>query len=79
MVNPDGLVFDIGGRTARPGHYRSWRKNRQPNGRRRAIGTDLNRNYDYDWACCGGSSGSKSSITEYLFFDMCGTITASAV
>jgi hypothetical protein len=23
--------------------------------------------------------GSKSSITEYLFFDMCGTITASAV
>ena len=24
-----------------------------------AIGTDLNRNYDYDWGCCGGSSGTQ--------------------
>ena len=28
-----------------------------------AIGTDLNRNYGYHWACCGGSSASKSAST----------------
>ncbi|HEY7968512.1 MAG TPA: M14 family zinc carboxypeptidase, partial [Candidatus Limnocylindrales bacterium] len=41
----------------------AWRKNRQPNAGSSAIGTDLNRNYPYDWGCCGGSSGSKSSLT----------------
>jgi hypothetical protein len=25
------------------------------------VGTDLNRNYEYKWGCCGGSSGSPSS------------------
>ena len=30
---------------------------------RRAIGTDVNRNYGYHWACCGGSSSTKSSST----------------
>ena len=43
--------------------YCAWRKNRQPNAGTSAIGTDLNRNYDYHWGCCGGSSGSPSSIT----------------
>ncbi len=58
MVNPDGGEYDL---TGSP--YRAWRKNRQPNSGSTAIGTDLNRNYDYRWGCCGGSSGSKSSIT----------------
>ena len=30
--------------------------------RRRAIGTDLNRNYDYRWGCCGGSSTNPASL-----------------
>jgi hypothetical protein len=60
MVNPDGLTYDLGGAP-----YRSWRKNRQPTpgsgvSGRRAIGTDLNRNYGYRWGCCGGSSGDPS-------------------
>lgn len=51
MVNPDGGEFDIKG-----GRYHRWRKNRQPNPGSTAIGTDLNRNFGYRWACCGGSS-----------------------
>ena len=58
MVNPDGGEYDL---TGSP--YRGWRKNRQPNSGTTAVGTDLNRNYDYRWGCCGGSSGSKSSLT----------------
>lgn len=58
MVNPDGGEYDL---TGSP--YRAWRKNRQPNAGTTAIGTDVNRNYGYRWACCGGSSGSKSSLT----------------
>ena len=51
-VNPDGAQYDL---TGSP--YRAWRKNRQPNPGSTAIGTDLNRNYGYHWACCNGSSG----------------------
>jgi hypothetical protein len=58
MVNPDGGQFDL---TGDP--YRAWRKNRQPNSGTTAVGTDLNRNYDYRWGCCKGSSGSKSAST----------------
>ena len=57
-VNPDGGEYDL---TGSP--YRAWRKNRQPNSGTTAVGTDLNRNYGYRWACCGGSSSSKSSDT----------------
>ncbi|GAA2871707.1 carboxypeptidase T [Actinoplanes cyaneus] len=57
-VNPDGSEYDIAS-----GSYRSWRKNRQPNSGSTAVGTDLNRNYSYNWGCCGGSSSSKSSET----------------
>ena len=57
-MNPDGGEYDIAS-----GTYRSWRKNRQPNFGTTAIGTDLNRNWGYKWACCGGSSGSASSET----------------
>ncbi len=57
-VNPDGAEYDL---TGSP--YRAWRKNRQPNAGSTAIGTDLNRNYGYHWACCGGSSATKSADT----------------
>ena len=57
-VNPDGAEYDL---TGRP--YRAWRKNRQPNAGTSAVGTDLNRNYGYHWACCGGSSGSTRRVT----------------
>ena len=58
MLNPDGGEFDIQGNT-----YHYWRKNRQPNPGSSAIGTDLNRNYDYKWDCCGGSSDDPASET----------------
>jgi carboxypeptidase T len=58
MVNPDGVEYDIA-----TGSYRMWRKNRQPNGTSSFVGTDLNRNWGYQWGCCGGSSGSFSSET----------------
>jgi carboxypeptidase T len=57
-VNPDGAEYDIA-----TGSYRSWRKNRQPTSGSRYVGTDLNRNYSYDWGCCGGSSSNPSSET----------------
>ncbi|WP_410810337.1 M14 family zinc carboxypeptidase [Micromonospora sp. 067-2] len=57
-VNPDGSEYDIA-----TGSYRSWRKNRQPNSGSSNVGTDLNRNWSYQWGCCGGSSGTTSSDT----------------
>ena len=45
MVNPDGSTFDV-----QSGQFQNWRKNRQDSG------TDTNRNFDYKWNCCGGSS-----------------------
>jgi len=57
-LNPDGGEYDIA-----TGSYRSWRKNRQPNAGSSYVGTDLNRNWNYNWGCCGGSSGSPSSET----------------
>jgi hypothetical protein len=57
-VNPDGSEYD---KTSTG--FRSWRKNRQPNAGSTAIGTDLNRNWDWQWGCCGGSSGTTSSET----------------
>ncbi|MGY1578197.1 M14 family metallopeptidase [Streptomyces sp. MN13] len=57
-LNPDGGEYDIAS-----GSYRSWRKNRQPNSGSSYVGTDLNRNWNYRWGCCGGSSGSTSSET----------------
>ncbi|HUR09083.1 MAG TPA: M14 family metallopeptidase, partial [Nonomuraea sp.] len=57
-ANPDGGEYDVS-----TGSYVSWRKNRQPNTGSSAIGTDLNRNWGYQWGCCGGSSGTPSSET----------------
>jgi hypothetical protein len=57
-VNPDGAEFDVAS-----GSYALWRKNRQPNTGTTAIGTDLNRNWGFQWGCCGGSSATPSSET----------------
>ncbi|MEV4621007.1 M14 family zinc carboxypeptidase [Asanoa sp. NPDC049573] len=57
-MNPDGSEYDIA-----TGSYRSWRKNRQPNAGSSNVGTDLNRNWGYNFGCCGGSSGTTSSET----------------
>ncbi|MFD3355086.1 M14 family metallopeptidase [Streptomyces fradiae] len=57
-LNPDGGEYDIA-----TGSYRSWRKNRQPNPGSSYVGTDMNRNWDYKWGCCNGSSGSPGSAT----------------
>jgi murein tripeptide amidase MpaA len=55
-VNPDGWWYDLGGSP-----YRGWRRNRQPTPGSTAVGTDLNRNYDYRWGCCGGSSSNPAA------------------
>jgi hypothetical protein len=55
-LNPDGWAYDLTG-----GPYVGWRKNRQPNPGSGHVGVDLNRNYDYGWGCCGGSSGSPAA------------------
>ena len=57
-MNPDGGEYDIA-----TGTYANWRKNRQPNAGSSYIGTDLNRNWAYNWGCCGGSSTDPSSTT----------------
>jgi len=58
MMNPDGAEYDVAS-----GTYQYWRKNRQPNSGKgkQGIGTDLNRNWGYQWGCCGGSSSTTSS------------------
>jgi carboxypeptidase T len=61
-VNPDGFEYDLTCTSSSHPPYCAWRKNRQPNAGSSYVGTDLNRNYDYDWGCCGGSSGATSSI-----------------
>ena len=58
MVNPDGGQYDL---TGNP--FRYWRKNRQPTPGSSAVGTDINRNYGYDWGCCGGSSSNPFDLT----------------
>jgi hypothetical protein len=54
ILNVDGQIYDM---TSDTQAGRMWRKNRQP----QAV--DLNRNYDYKWGCCGGSSSNPSSET----------------
>jgi hypothetical protein len=56
-ANPDGGEFDVEG-----GYYHWWRKNRRPNANS-TVGVDLNRNYGYNWGCCGGSSSAPGSDT----------------
>jgi carboxypeptidase T len=56
MVNPDGTEYDIS-----TGLFGMWRKNRQPSPGSVDIGTDTNRNWGDEWACCGGSSADPGS------------------
>ena len=58
MLNPDGAEYDISG-----GQFHTWRKNRQPIPGSSAIGVDLNRQYDFMWGCCGGSSPNPAHNT----------------
>ena len=58
QANPDGR------RRAQTGIL--WRKNTNQNlcgATSNDRGADLNRNFAYEWGCCGGSSGSECSIT----------------
>ncbi|HKS46626.1 MAG TPA: M14 family metallopeptidase [Amycolatopsis sp.] len=55
-VNPDGSEYDISG-----GRFHNWRKTRKPVPGSTAIGTDPNRNWDYQWGCCDGSSTNPSA------------------
>ncbi|MFF4601795.1 M14 family metallopeptidase [Streptomyces sp. NPDC001339] len=57
-VNPDGGEYDIAS-----GDFAMWRKNRQPNEGSGEVGTDLNRNWDFKWGCCGGSSDDPGDET----------------
>lgn len=43
-LNPDGSEYDHGS-----GTYRMWRKNRQPTPGSTEVGTDINRNFGYQW------------------------------
>ena len=52
-LNPDGGEYDIA-----TGQYRYKRKNMQP-----PNGTDQNRNYTYNWGCCGGSNDNQYGET----------------
>ncbi|MFJ6746996.1 M14 family metallopeptidase [Streptomyces sp. NPDC091266] len=57
-LNPDGGAYDIAS-----GAFRSWRKNRQPAPDSQEVGTDLNRNWDFKWGCCDGSSDDPADET----------------
>ena len=56
MANPDGEVYDTVS-----GAYRFWRKNRQPTPGSSAIGTDVNRNFSFQWGRSPGSSGIRTA------------------
>ncbi|HUP83502.1 MAG TPA: M14 family zinc carboxypeptidase [Candidatus Limnocylindria bacterium] len=59
MLNPDGAEYDI----SNPSNgFRNQRKNRQPVANGAQPGIDLNRNFGFGWACCGGSSGKPGSF-----------------
>ncbi len=58
MLNPDGAEYDFSG-----GTFHTWRKNRQPIPGSSEIGVDLNRQFGYQWGCCGGSSSNPASDT----------------
>jgi hypothetical protein len=57
-VNPDGSEADIVDR-----RFHFWRKNRQPTPGTGYIGTDLNRNYGYNWGVGGRTSSNPAAIT----------------
>jgi hypothetical protein len=58
-LNPDGSEYDIDQWHSQPPY---WRKNRR-NNQDGTWGVDLNRNFGYQWGCCGGSSSYTGSST----------------
>lgn len=57
-TNPDGRKHAEGGQ--------SWRKNTNENycsPTSDSRGADLNRNFEFEWGCCGGSSGNQCDTT----------------
>ena len=58
-LNPDGSEYDIDQWQFQPPY---WRKNRR-NNQDGTWGVDLNRNFGYQWGCCGGSSSYTGSDT----------------
>jgi len=58
-LNPDGSEYDI---DQWQGFKPYWRKNRRDN-LDGTWGVDLNRNFGYQWGCCGGSSSYTGSST----------------
>tara|TARA_Y100000994_G_scaffold231460_1_gene217905 strand:- start:37320 stop:38933 length:1614 start_codon:yes stop_codon:yes gene_type:complete len=57
VVNPDGYVYTWE-------KDRWWRKNRQINSSNDCIGTDLNRNWDYDW---NGDESTSEDPCSYVY------------
>jgi len=57
VMNVDGYIYSHT-------NDRLWRKNRRPNAGSTCVGTDLNRNYAYQWSR-PGASGSPCSETYY--------------
>ncbi len=57
QANPDGRKYAETGL--------SWRKNTNNNycSNTNTRGADLNRNFQFQWGCCGGSSGSQCDLT----------------
>jgi carboxypeptidase A4 len=56
FVNPDGFVYT-------QSSDRLWRKNRQPRSGSTCVGTDENRNWNFQWSVTGGASTSPCSET----------------
>jgi hypothetical protein len=57
-TNPDGRKHAEGGELWRKNTNEAYCGPTDPN-----RGADLNRNFEYQWGCCGGSSGSECSTT----------------
>lgn len=56
VSNPDGLEFSHT-------NTRLWRKTRRPNSGSTCVGTDANRNFDFQWMVGGGASTNPCSET----------------
>ncbi|KAF3923061.1 hypothetical protein ABW20_dc0105246 [Dactylellina cionopaga] len=52
VVNPDGFIYS-------QKTNRMWRKNRLQDKSASCVGTDINRNWDYNWKLSGGASTSQ--------------------
>ena len=57
VANPDGYVYTWD-------KDRWWRKNRQPNTGSECVGTDLNRNWNYDW---NGDQSTSENPCSYIY------------